>query len=119
MKTELEDEDPIAWTAILANTRAFSTDQEEVGAVRDVVGAEDIFHGLVISHGTLGHEVLIPAEDVGAITKRRIELKLSAEEVRNLPPYKAEAVFELGMVGLLRKHLGWVKSDEPERPAGG
>ena len=56
MRTELEDEDPIAWTAILANTGVFSTDQEEVGTVRDVVGAEDIFHGLVISHGTLGHE---------------------------------------------------------------
>jgi hypothetical protein len=39
---------------------------------------------------------------------------MSEEELRALPPYQQEDVFRLGIVGLFRKHLGWVEGkDEP------
>ncbi|GAC1444223.1 MAG: hypothetical protein NVSMB52_03350 [Chloroflexota bacterium] len=108
---ESSDETPLAWTAILARTPVRSRDGEEVGHVVEVVGAqaEDIFHGLAVGHGTDDHGVLIPAESVGAITDRRIDTNLTAEEIRALPVYVPEDAFKLGFVGFFSKHLGWVE----------
>ena len=106
------NERPLAWNAVLDLTPVYSSDGEEVGGVHEVVGAEDIFHGLVISHGVLGHEVMVPGEVVGTITNRRIDLKLNAEQVRDLPVYEPQASYELGFKGLFGKHLGWIRDRE-------
>ncbi len=109
---EPDDERPLAWNAILDLTPVYSSDGEEVGRVHEVVGAEDIFHGVVVKHGVLGHEVMVPAAQVGTITNKRIDLKMTAEQVRELEPYQPEASYELGFKGLFRKHLAWTDDRE-------
>lgn len=106
-----EDEQPLAWQAILAETPVYSSDGEQVGIVGEVVGAEDadIFHGVVVTSGLLPHNALVPAANVTAITNRRLDTSLTAEEVRRLPQFHEEASYQLGFVGLLRRRLGWVE----------
>lgn len=106
-----EEERPLAWTAILQETPILASDGMRLGLTREVIGseAEDIFHGLVLSAGTFGTDVLIPAENVKTISNRQIETNLSIDEVRNLPPYEEQSSFHLGFVGLLGRRLGWVK----------
>jgi len=108
-----EEEQPIAWKAIRADTKVFSSDDEEIGPVHEVLGseAEDIFHGIVVRSAHASHEVMIPASHIPRITNQRIESDMSVSEVRSLPPYRAEDTFHLGLTGLLRKHLGWVKEE--------
>lgn len=108
---EPEEEQPLAWTAILEYTPVLASDGTEVGNVEEVLGAEDIFHGLVLRPGDSGTLRLIPADAVGAITNRKIETSLTSNQVRELPVYQPEASFGLGFVGLFRKHLGWVPDD--------
>lgn len=115
---EPENEEPIAWPAILADTLVYASDGQEVGAVSEVLGSqeEDIFHGIVIRTGVLAHETMIPAERVSRITNRRIDVNLPADEVRSLTPYLEEETYRLGIKGIFRKHIGWVsdKRDAPE-----
>jgi uncharacterized protein YrrD len=113
-----ENEEPIAWPAILSDTLVYASDGQEVGAISDVLGSqeEDIFHGIVVRTGALSHETMIPAAHVSRITSRRIDVDLSSDEVRALPHYVEEQTYHLGIVGLFRKRLGWVpdKHDAPE-----
>lgn len=115
MNTQEDDEEtPIAWTAIIDNTPVELSDGHKVGTVHEVLGAEDIFHGIVVRSGPMGTDKMIPAERVATITDRRIVAAMSDDELRALPPYQAEDVYSLGIVGLFRKHLGWVEGkDEP------
>lgn len=118
MKVQQESEErPLAWTAILADTPVQSSDEVTVGAVREVLGseAEDIFHGVVITSGSRGHEVLIPAEKVASITDQQLTTSLSADEIRDLVPYVEERSYQLGFVGLIRKRLGWVDEAKDRR----
>lgn len=109
---EPDEERPLAWTAILADTPVYSADEEEVGVVKDVVGSEDIFHGLVLAAGTLASDVLIAADKVTRITNRRIDTSMNAEDIRDLPPYAEEDSYQLGFVGLLGRRIGWVREGE-------
>lgn len=115
---EPESEQPIAWTAILADTPVHSSDGQQVGTVREVLGAEsgDIFHGIVVHTGLVASDVVIAADDVKRITNRRIDTALSAERVRELPPYREEESYQLGFVGFIRKHLGWVREKDHNPP---
>lgn len=81
------EERPIAWTAILPGTPVYTADGTEVGMVYEVIGAEDIFHGILVRGGISPSDVLISAVEVRTITGRRIEVTLNAEEVRSRPPY--------------------------------
>jgi hypothetical protein len=112
MRIPEDEERPLAWNAILENTPVYSADDQRVGAITEVVGAEDIFHGIEVKPGVLGDTVLVPAADVLNITNRRINIRLSAEEFRRLPAYVAEDSFRLGFVGLLTRGLGWVRSGD-------
>ena len=119
MKTpDSEQEHPLAWNAILLDTPVYSRDGHEVGVVREVLGsdAEDIFHGVVVRHGILSHDIEIPAAKVTRITNRRIDIDLSAQEIRELPAYSEETSFKLGFTGLLRRRLGWVPDKEKGGP---
>jgi hypothetical protein len=105
---------PIAWTAILEDTPAYLSDGTEVGVIADVLGAEDIFHGVVVRSGPLATDKMVPADRVATITDQRIVIDMTADELRALPPFQQEETFRLGIVGLFRKHLGWVEGkDEP------
>lgn len=108
---EPDDVRPLAWQAILQETSVRSRDDQTVGVITEVIGAEeaDIFHGIVVSPGQLGPSVLVPADQVSEITNREVRVDLSAEELRKLPPYQEEESYKLGFVGLLGKRLGWVQ----------
>jgi hypothetical protein len=111
---EPEEETPIAWTAVAEDTPVHASDGTEVGVIQEVLGAEDIFHGIVIRSGPDGEDVMVPATEVKEITTRRVLLGLAPEAIRELPPYEPESSYRLGIVGLLRRHVGWV--DDEERP---
>lgn len=114
---EPENDQPISWKAILADTPVFSSDDQEVGTVHEVLGweQEDIFHGVVLRSPDGGNDVMIAADQIREMTSRRIRLVLSSEEVRELDPHQDEESYRLGYVGLLRKRLGWVsESRDPE-----
>ena len=108
---EPEEETPLAWSAVLEDTPVYTLDGVEVGVVYEVLGAEDIFHGVVVRTGALGHDVLVPADQVSSITNRRIEVSITSQQVRDLTPYQQEESFKLGVTGFLRRHLGWVHDD--------
>jgi uncharacterized protein YrrD len=111
------DERPVSWKTILADAPVFSSDDEEVGTVHEVLGSEqeDIFHGIVVRSGLLGKDVVVVAQDVTGLGDKRIDLALSAEQVRALEAFKEEESYHLGIVGLFRHRLGWVpESRDPE-----
>jgi hypothetical protein len=54
----------------------------------------------------------VPADDVILITASHVDVSLTAGEIGALPEHTEERQFELGMVGNLRKHLGWVKEKD-------
>lgn len=109
-----DQEEPVAWTAILEDTPVYLSDDTDVGVVDEVLGAEDIFHGLVIRSGPFATDKMVPADRVATITNRRIVIDMTADGLRALPPYQQEETFRLGIVGRFRKHLGWVEGkDEP------
>ena len=57
----------------------------------------------------------MPAEQIRDMSEQRIDLTLSAEEVRALEPFKEEESYHLGIVGLFRHRLGWVSEGrDPE-----
>jgi hypothetical protein len=104
---------PIAWRAVPEDT-AVRSDGQQVGRVYDVLGSheEDIFHGIVVQLRSGSRRVFVPADDVILITASHVDVSLSAGELAALPEHTEERQFELGMVGHLRKHLGWVKEKD-------
>jgi hypothetical protein len=84
-----QEERPTSWRAVAPNTPVFATDGLDVGTVDDVQGwdQEDIFHGLLVRDASDGTVRFVPASQVRAMTTSRIEIDLSAEDVRALPPY--------------------------------
>jgi uncharacterized protein YrrD len=105
------DEEPIAWRAIAEDEPVRSAEGESVGTVYDVVGSkeDDIFHGIVVHLGRLGHRVLVRADDVGLITTSHVDVLLSADQLHALPIHTDEHTFHLGVTGLFRKHAGWTR----------
>lgn len=116
---EPEQEKPISWKAVLEHTQVHDAEGQSVGTVREVLGSEsqDIFHGIVVHSGVAGRDVMLPADVITRITNRRIDTSLPAERIRELPPYREEESYQLGFVGLFRKHLGWVR-DKDDNPLG-
>lgn len=108
---EPEEEQPIAWTAILLHTPVFSVDDLEVGVVREVLGSqtEDIFHGVVATLTDAARDAQILAANIVGITNRRVNSSLTAQEIRDLPVYQEEESYKLGFVGLLKRRVGWTR----------
>jgi len=104
---------PIAWRAVAQDT-AVQSDGQQVGTLYDLLGSdkEDIFHGIVVQLRSGSRRVFVPADDVTLMTASRVDVSLSADEMSALPEHKEERQFELGMVGYLRKHLGWVEEKD-------
>ena len=104
-----EADEPIAWRAITEDTPVRSSDAEDVGTVYDVLGSkeDDIFHGIVVHLGRLGHRVLVLADDVSLITRLRVDVALSSAELHALPEHADEHTFHLGVTGMFRRRPGW------------
>jgi hypothetical protein len=104
-----DPEQPIAWRAIVEDEAVRSSEGEAVGTVYDVLGSkeDDIFHGIVVHLGRLGHRVLVLADDVQLITASHVDAALSSAELHALPPHADEHTFHLGVSGIFRKHASW------------
>jgi len=109
-----DNEDPIAWRGVAQDTPVRSSDGEQVGTLSDLLGSdrEDIFHGIVVHLGRLGHHVFVPADQVSLITRSHVDVALTSDEIHALPKHDEERQFDLGMVGLFRKHPGWVREKD-------
>jgi uncharacterized protein YrrD len=75
-------ESPIAWPALEAGTRVYSSDGKELGTVGDVIAdrQKDIFSGIVIDAGLLKENVFAPADAVAEITEDGVTLDITAAE---------------------------------------
>jgi sporulation protein YlmC with PRC-barrel domain len=76
---------PVAYEVLEDGVPAYASDGTQIGTVDHVVAApeEDIFHGLVIR--TPAGRRFVAAEKVSALHERGADLRISAEEVTNLP----------------------------------
>jgi hypothetical protein len=87
---------PISYLALEEGTAVFAIDGDEVGSVAHVLAdeEEDIFDGIVISHG-LGRHTFADAEQVAAIHERGVTLTITAAEAEALPePSENPAVMQ-------------------------
>ncbi|MEO8251351.1 MAG: PRC-barrel domain-containing protein [Chloroflexota bacterium] len=105
---------PIAWTAVPQDTSVRTSDGEVVGTLSDLLGSrqEDIFHGIVVHLGRFGHHVFVPADDVSLLTSSVVGVALTSDEIHALPVHDDERQFDLGIVGIFRKHPGWVREKD-------
>lgn len=112
-KTVDDPDQPIAWRGVPENTPVRS-DGRQVGTLYDLLGSheEDIFHGIVVQLQSGKRRVFVPADDVILLAASHVDVSLSAAEISALPEHTEERGFELGMVGLLRKHVGWVREKD-------
>ena len=109
-----ESEQPIAWRGVVQDTPVRTSDGETVGTLSDMLGSdqEDIFHGIVVHLGRFGHHVFVPADQVGLMTPSHVDVTLSSEQIHGLPKHDEVRQYDLGMVGLFRKHPGWVREKD-------
>jgi len=115
MVDEASDPDqPIAWMAVPEDTPVRSSDGEIVGTLSDMLGSRqvDVWHGIVVHLGRLGHHVFVPADQVTLLTRSVVGVVLTSTEIHALPVHDEERQFDLGMVGLFRKHLGWKREKD-------
>ena len=87
---------PVSYLALEEGTAVLTADGEEIGHVAHVLADEDndIFDGIVISHG-LGRHAFADAEQVGEIHERGVALTLTSAEAEALPePTENPAVME-------------------------
>ena len=77
---------PTSYLELTAGAPVYSADDQELGKVAEVRAAPDldIFDGILISGGALGHRY-VDAEHVREIFDRGVMLELSAADAGNLP----------------------------------
>ena len=115
--TEPAGADPISWRDVTENTPVVTGDGETVGHVSEVLGSqeEDVFHGIEVHLGRLGHRVFVPADEIAEMTTTGLTLTLTSGQVHALPEHTEERAFELGWTGRFRKHIGWVEEKDWDR----
>jgi hypothetical protein len=109
-----DPDQPIAWRGVAQDTPVRTSDGGTVGTLSDVLGSdqEDIFHGVVVHLARFGHHVFIAADQVALMTHTHVDVSLTSEEIHALPKHDEERMYDLGMVGLFRKHPGWVREKD-------
>lgn len=97
----MDDERPVAWTAMPTKVPVYAADGTGVGTAEAVLGdvARDIFHGIVVKLEG-GRHVELMADDVARITTQRVRARLGPTEIDVLADYDGEIG---GLEGLLRK----------------
>jgi hypothetical protein len=76
---------PIAYEVLDEGVAVYASDGTQVGTVRHVVAMpeQDIFHGIVMR--TDARDRFLPADQVGALHERGVDLKIGADAVASLP----------------------------------
>ena len=92
-----EPEPQVSWKALEKDATVVTSDGDESARVTEIVGdpEADIFNGLVLDLGVLDKNRHLPAERVKQIWPKRVEVDLSVEELKALPPYEEPVVERL------------------------
>ena len=116
----MPETDPVGWRGVIYGTPVTTVDEAKVGTVREVLGsdAEDIFHGLRVKLTASRRDVMVPADNVTAMSTEKIETDLSRSAIDALPTYDEVSTYHLASVGWLRKHLGWTKDSANDEEPG-
>ena len=116
----MPDMQPTSWRTLVYGTPVISSDDQPVGEVREVLGsdAEDIFHGLRVWLTRQRRDVTVGAMDVAGLTRDRVQVALTREELEALPAYDETATYHLASIGWLRRHLGWRKDAQGDEEPG-
>jgi hypothetical protein len=87
---------PVSWFLIERGWKVVAADGSEIGTIDETVGdsTHDIFDGLTVRTGVVAKPRYVPAEEIARITEGRVQLKLSADEAKNLRAYEEPAVQE-------------------------
>ena len=119
-ESKVPDTDPIGWRGVIYGTPVTAVDGTHVGTVREVLGsdAEDIFHGLRVRLAADRRDVMVPADDVTALSHAKVETDLSRSATEALQTYDEVSTYHLASVGWLRKHLGWTKDSTGDEEPG-
>ena len=115
MGSQADDADqPIAWRGVIPDTPVRSSDGETVGTLSDMLASDqaDIFHGIVVHLGRVGHHVLVLADQVTLMTTSHVDVSLTSAEIHALPEHDEERQFDVGIVGFFRKHPGWTREKD-------
>jgi hypothetical protein len=105
-------ENQVSWKTIERDAVVVTADGSEAARVVEVAGDRDadIFSGLVVRAGALDTKRFLPAERVGAIWARRVQVDLTPEAVAALAPFEEPVVARLeekgGFFSRLRRRLG-------------
>lgn len=99
---------PVSWRAARPGAEVYGSDGAPAGTLRSVEGdgAADIFHGLVVDVD--GRRVLVPADAVATITQERVDVTMSAPDVRALADWSE--------VGASARPLGEREAPGAEEP---
>jgi hypothetical protein len=106
---------PIAYPVLDEDVPVFASGGEQVGTVGHVVSApaEDIFHGIVIR--VPGGERLVPADQVGSLHERGVDLRIDAAAAAALPaPHGAAPAWRVHEPGV--KPSRWTHLVDRMRP---
>jgi hypothetical protein len=82
--------DPISWLVLEPAHKVVTSDGEQLGTVKEVLGdtVSDIFDGLLLTTGALGtDERYVPAELVESIDTDAVHLTISAPESDRLEAF--------------------------------
>lgn len=102
-------EPEVSWKAVEDDAVVVTSDGDESARVVEVVGDRnaDIFSALVVKVGVLEKHRNLPAERVRGIWPHRVEVDVSADELKALPPYEEPVVERLapddGLLTRLRR----------------
>lgn len=85
-----DDDAPISWMTLAKGTDVYSSDEQKVGEVGDVVAdrQKDIFSGVTLSGGLFGSPRFVAADLIQEITENAVRLSISSEEADELGDYE-------------------------------
>lgn len=85
-------DDPVAWNYVRPGTRVVGRDGETIGKVAAMLGTEGegIFHGVALQPAIGGAIRVISANDVAGLTPSQVSVRIAANEVDALEPWRGE-----------------------------
>ena len=87
----MNDDTPIAWLALEPGTPIYSSDDQQIGKVDEVVAdrEKDIFSGITFKTNAMASALFIPADRIGSISKEAVQTTISAAESETLEAYES------------------------------
>lgn len=86
----MTDQTPIAWLALERGTPIYSSENEEIGEVDEVIAdrQKDIFSGITFRTGVTSSTRFIPADRIERLNDGAVHTTLAAHEAGSLEPYE-------------------------------